>query len=167
MNWKAYIKIFLIIAILAVIALAAYWFFSQPNTLQSINSALFGQKETPTGNGKSSVETGGLNQLTAEPIFDYWINDKDNSVYYLNEAGSVYKISGTENKLINKRPLVYIIPKNEFKIEKLNNLSIMPLRELVRYCKELYLDNVLEQLDLLYDLGLNKRYSEVYTNYES
>src|SRR3989338_3159237 len=105
MNWKAYIKIFLIIAILAVIALAAYWFFSQPNTLQSINSALFGQKETPTGNGKSSVETGGLNQLTAEPIFDYWINDKDNSVYYLNEAGSVYKISGTENKLINSQTL--------------------------------------------------------------
>ena len=43
----------------------------------------------------------------------------------------------------------------------------MPLRELIVYCKELYLDNVLEQLDLLYDLGLNKRYSEVYTNYES
>src|SRR3989344_691611 len=76
-------------------------------------------------------------------------------------------IAWTENKLIPKRPLIYIIPKKEFTIEKLNNLSIMPLRELVGYCKELYLDNVLEQLDLLYDLGLNKRYSEVYTNYES
>jgi len=89
--------------------------------------------------------------------------DADSLKKILNEKN----ISWTENKLINKRPLVYIIPKNEFKIEKLNNLSIMPLRELVRYCKELYLDNVLEQLDLLYDLGLNKRYSEVYTNYES
>ena len=89
--------------------------------------------------------------------------DADPLKKILNEKN----ISWTENKLINKRPLVYIIPKNEFKIEKLNNLSIMPLRELVRYCKELYLDNVLEQLDLLYDLGLNKRYSEVYTNYES
>src|SRR3989338_9901144 len=81
--------------------------------------------------------------------------DADSLKKILNEKN----ISWTENKLINKRPLVYIIPKNEFKIEKLNNLSIMPLRELVRYCKELYLDNVLEQLDLLYDLGLNKRYS--------
>ena len=89
--------------------------------------------------------------------------DADSLKKILNEKN----ISWTENKLINKRPLVYIIPKNEFKIEKLNNLSIMPLRELVGYCKELYLDNVLEQLDLLYDLGLNKRYSEVYTNYES
>ena len=50
-------------------------------------------------------------------------------------------------------------------IEKLNNLSVIPLKELVDYCKKLYLDNVLEQLDLLYNLGLNKRYSEVYTNY--
>lgn len=76
-------------------------------------------------------------------------------------------IAWTENKLINKRPLIYIIPKNEFKIKRLNDLPVIPLNELVGYCKGLYLDNVLEQLDLLYHLGLNKRYSEVYTNYES
>ena len=73
-------------------------------------------------------------------------------------------IAWTEDKLINKRPLVYIASKKEFKIEKLNNLPVMPLKELVDYCKRLYLDNVLEQLDLLYNLGVNKRYSEVYTN---
>ena len=73
-------------------------------------------------------------------------------------------ITWTEDKLINKRPLVYIIPKKEFAIKKLNNLPVMPLKELVEYCSNLYLDNVLEQLDLLYNLGMNKRYSEVYTN---
>ena len=50
------------------------------------------------------------------------------------------------------------------RVEKLNNLPVLPLKELVDYCKKLYLDNVLEQLDLLYNLGINKRYSEVYTN---
>jgi hypothetical protein len=73
-------------------------------------------------------------------------------------------ITWTENKLKLERPLVYIIPKKEIKIEKINGLPVMQLKELVDYCKELYLDNVLEQLDLLYNLGLNKRYSEVYTN---
>ena len=65
---------------------------------------------------------------------------------------------------MNKRPLIYIIPKKKFKIEKINKLPVTPLKELIDYCKKLYLDNVLEQLDLLYDLGLNKRYSEIYTN---
>ena len=73
-------------------------------------------------------------------------------------------IAWTKNKLVNKRPLVYIIPKKKFTMEKLNNLPVLPLKELVDYCKKLYLDNVLEQLDLLYNLGINKRYSEVYTN---
>src|SRR3989344_5704908 len=55
----------------------------------------------------------------------------------------------------NKRPLVYIISKKKFAIEKLNKLPVMPLKELVEYCSKLYLDNVLEQLDLLYNLGIN------------
>ena len=89
--------------------------------------------------------------------------DADSLKKILNERN----IAWTENKLISKRPLIYITPKKEFTIERLNNLPVIPLNELVDYCKELYLDNVLEQLDLLYNLGLNKRYSEVYTNYES
>ena len=75
-------------------------------------------------------------------------------------------IAYTENKLINKRPLVYIIPKNDLRIERVSNLPVIPLKELISYCKRLYLENVLEQLDLLYNLNLNKRYSEIYTNIE-
>src|SRR3989344_4301613 len=89
--------------------------------------------------------------------------DADSLKKILNERN----IAWTENKLISKRPLIYITPKKEFTIERLNNLPVIPLNELIDYCKELYLENVLEQLDLLYNLGLNKRYSEVYTNYES
>jgi len=100
-----------------------------------------------------------------DKIYFLEVGEKDSNSLkkILDERG----IAWTENKLTNIRPLVYIIPKKEFNIESINNLPVMPLGELVVYCKELYLDNVLEQLDLLYRLGLNKRYSEVYTNYES
>ena len=97
----------------------------------------------------------------------YFLEVVEKDINLLKKVLDERNMSWTENKLTNKRPLVYIIPKKEFDVEDINNLPVMPLRELIVYCKELYLDNVLEQLDLLYDLGLNKRYSEVYTNYES
>lgn len=78
----------------------------------------------------------------------------------LNERNIAY----TEGSLTNKRPLVCIIPKKSFRITKINSLPIMTLKELVEYCKRLELDNVLEQLDLLYNLNLNEKYSEIYTN---
>ncbi len=97
----------------------------------------------------------------------YFLEAVERDINCLKEELDEKNIAWTENKLTNKRPLVYIIPKKEFDVENINHLPVMPLRELIAYCKELYLDNVLEQLDLLYNLGLNKRYSEVYTNYES
>src|SRR3989344_1991132 len=45
-----------------------------------------------------------------------------------------------------------------------NGLPSMPLKELVSWCKELDLENILEQLDILYNLKLNAKYSEVSTN---
>ena len=97
----------------------------------------------------------------------YFLESVEKDINSLKKELDEKNIAWTENKLINKRPLVYIIPKKEFKVEYINNLPVMHLKELVDYCKELYLDNILEQLDLLYTLGLNKRYSEVYTNYEN
>ena len=94
----------------------------------------------------------------------YFLEVFEKDVDSLKRTLEEKNISHTEDKLINKRPLVYIIPKKELRIEKLNNLPVMPLKELIDYCKKLYLDNILEQLDLLYNLGINKRYSEVYTN---
>lgn len=94
----------------------------------------------------------------------YFLEIFEKDVDFLKRILEEKNISYTEDKLINKRPLVYIIPKKEFKIEKLDNLPVMPLKELIDYCKKLYLDNILEQLDLLYNLGINKKYSEIYTN---
>ena len=97
-----------------------------------------------------------------DKIYSLEVAEKD--INFLKKILDKKNIAWTKNKLVNKRPLVYIIPKKKFTMEKLNNLPVLPLKELVEYCKKLYLDNILEQLDLLYNLGINKRYSEVYTN---
>jgi len=73
-------------------------------------------------------------------------------------------ISYTEGKAVNKRPLVWIIEKENLEIEKKDGLPVIPLRELVEWGKELHLENILEQLNILYNLGLNARYAEVVTN---
>lgn len=94
----------------------------------------------------------------------YFLEVFEKDVSSLKEIFKEKDIAYTENKLIKKRPLIYIIPQKNFKIEKIQGLPTMPLNELINYCNNLYLDNVLEQLDLLYNLNLNKRYSEIYTN---
>jgi len=86
--------------------------------------------------------------------------DTDSLKKSLKEEGIAY----TEGKANNNRPLVWIIQKEGFEIEKKDGLPVMPLRELVEWGKELHLDNILEQLNMLYDLGLNARYAEVVTN---
>lgn len=73
-------------------------------------------------------------------------------------------ISYTEKEISIKRPLIYIIPGDNFRVERKGSLPVMPLNELVKWCKDLQLENILEQLDLLYNLGLKVRYSEVVTN---
>ena len=86
--------------------------------------------------------------------------DEDKLKNALRKEGIAY----TKGELRNKRPLVWIIEREDFETEKKDSLPVMPLRELVKWGKELHLDNILEQLDLLYHLGLNARYAEVSTN---
>ncbi len=86
--------------------------------------------------------------------------DIDNLKKALKKEGIAY----TDGELNNKRPLVWIIKKENLKIEKKDGLPVMPLRELVEWGKELHLENILEQLNLLYNLRLNVKYSEVLTN---
>jgi DNA-binding transcriptional ArsR family regulator len=96
-------------------------------------------------------------------IYFLEVHEKDASS--LKELLDKKNIAWTEDKIVNKRPLVYIIhKKNKINVENINKLPVMPLKELVSYCKELYLDNVLEQLDILYGLKLNAKYSEIHTN---
>ena len=78
----------------------------------------------------------------------------------LKEEGIAY----TEGEANNKRPLVWIIQRDGFKAEKKDGLPVMPLNELVAWGKRLHLENILEQLDVLYALRLNTNYSEIKTN---
>jgi|SRR3989344_899174 len=78
----------------------------------------------------------------------------------LKEKGIAY----TEGEMNNKRPLVWIIQGEGFAIEKKDGLPVMPLKELVKWAEELHLENILEQLDILYNLRLKVRYAEVSTN---
>ncbi|MEK6940788.1 MAG: hypothetical protein AABW49_02710 [Nanoarchaeota archaeon] len=73
-------------------------------------------------------------------------------------------ISYTEGEKNNKRPLVWVIEKDNLKIEKINGIPVMPLNELVNWGKELHLENILEQLNKIYNLRLNERYAEISTN---
>ncbi|MEK6825555.1 MAG: helix-turn-helix domain-containing protein [Nanoarchaeota archaeon] len=82
----------------------------------------------------------------------------------LKEVFREHRIQYTENDIQEVRPLVYIIPKRNIKKKIQHDLPVMPLPELVRWCKKLYLENVLEELSLLYNLKLKERYSEVATN---
>jgi len=86
--------------------------------------------------------------------------DTDSLKKTLRKNGIAY----TENKASNQRPLVYISQREKLDIERKNGLPSMPLKELVSWCKELDLENILEQLNILYNLGLKVKYAEVSTN---
>lgn len=95
----------------------------------------------------------------ADRIYFLEVHEKD--LESLKNTLDKNNISYSEGEVIKKRPLVYIISKKDFKADRNKSLPVMPLKELVSWCKQLYLENVLEQLDLLYDLGLNIRYAEI------
>jgi DNA-binding transcriptional ArsR family regulator len=86
--------------------------------------------------------------------------DTDSLKKTLRKNGITY----TEDKIGSHRPLVYISQKEKLSIERKNGLPIMPLSELVSWCRELHLENILEQLNTLYNLRLKVKYAEVSTN---
>ena len=94
----------------------------------------------------------------------YFLEVEKKDIGNLKKALKKEGIAYTEGELSNKRPLAWVIEKENLKIEKKEGLPIMPLEELVEWCNGLYLENIFEQLNLLYNLGLDVRYSEVSTN---
>lgn len=74
------------------------------------------------------------------------------------------KISYTDSQKTDARPLIFLISKKNFRVERIGGIPVMPLKELIKWCEKLKLDSVLEQLDALYDLGLKIKYSEMHTN---
>lgn len=72
--------------------------------------------------------------------------------------------SGKEETISSRSPFINVKSVKNIKIEKKKGLPVMPLKELVSWCKRLSLEPILEQLDLMYSLGLQARYAEVRTN---
>ena len=93
-------------------------------------------------------------------ILEVATKDLDNLKKELERNKIIYTYS--EKK--DARPLIFLIAKKGFSIERIEGIPVMPLKELVEWCKKLSLDAVLEQLDALYGLGLKTKYSEVHTN---
>ena len=100
----------------------------------------------------------------------YMLEVAENDLNNLKNKLDRHKISYTDGDKKEARPLVFLVPlKNDarnapFYVERIENIPVMPLKELVEWCKKLNLDAVLEQLNALYGLGLKTRYSEVHTN---
>jgi hypothetical protein len=82
----------------------------------------------------------------------------------LKKALEKEEIKYTEKKSNNERPLIWIIEKRKLNIKKKDRLPVMPLKELVKWAKELELENILENLDNVHNLGLGIKYAEVSTN---
>lgn len=94
-------------------------------------------------------------------------------LYKLKSELDKHKITYTEGEkkkhlgtssVSPSRPLVFLSARKDFSVERIEGIPVMPLKELIEWCKKLDLDAALEHLDVLYSLGLKTRYSEVYTN---
>lgn len=94
----------------------------------------------------------------------YFLETEKRDADSLKKALRKNEIAYTEDKMSGHRPLVYISQKEKLSIERKNGLPVMPLSELVSWCRELHLENILEQLNALYNLRLKVKYAEVSTN---
>ncbi len=94
----------------------------------------------------------------------YFLEVERKDAEKLKKALEKNEIAYTEGERVNKRPLVWIMEKDNLEIGKKDGLPVMPLKELVSWCKKLNLENILEQLNILYKLGLKVKYAEVSTN---
>ena len=102
-----------------------------------------------------------LKRLLEKGLASYIIREKTK---YFETSSPEHLLDVLEEEKKEARPLVFLVQKKSFPSEKTEGIPVMPLRELVEWCKKLDLDAVLEQLDALYNLGLKTRYSEVHTN---
>lgn len=106
MNWRSIAKNLTYFLVFAGIIGGAIWlvyfFFGKNPTLQNIASSIF---QTPPAIEEAVPAAKRLASLTADPIFDYWLNKQTNTVYYLNLAGQVFEISNGAEAMANSQPL--------------------------------------------------------------
>jgi DNA-binding Lrp family transcriptional regulator len=94
----------------------------------------------------------------------YFLEVKKSDKEKLKNILDKNQIKHTEKENIEDRPLIWIVEKNNLNIEKKDGLPVVSLSELVKWAKDLELENILEHLDKKYSLGLKIKYSEVLTN---
>lgn len=107
----------------------------------------------------------------------YITGDFYNRIYYIDvlekdysklcKTLEKYNIHFSREKSINKSERPFIIINIRTKINKIydfKSLPLTPLEEVVKWCKKLKLEPILEQLNILYKIPIKQKYSEIYTN---
>lgn len=104
---KKYLKILSAILLVGAIGGGIYWFFQKTPAGQNFIGSVFPGTSKNGGLGNNSADSAKekFQIISAEPIFDYWINSKTGSIYYLNEAGQVLKKSDGSEELVNSQTL--------------------------------------------------------------
>ena len=106
----------------------------------------------------------------------YILADFYNKIYYIDITKEDYSklnkkfkklgisFSKNKNDEITTKPFIIVNIVKKSKITKINNLPLVPLNELIKWCKKLKLEPILEQLNIIYNIPIKEKYSEVFTN---
>jgi len=104
---KKYIKIFAILVVVALIIWLAYSFLYKSLAVQELIGGVFppGELTSEQPASEGQLVKPKFYAITQTPIFDYWVNSQNNSIYYLDEFGQVIRISNNSEEQVNSRTL--------------------------------------------------------------
>lgn len=108
MTLKRILKITAIVLIIAAIGWGAYYLFQNKEVAQELITAVFpGTEKTEEVlvTGEQAKPEQKLNSLTAEAIFDYWINKKNGNIYLVNVAGQIGILTNAQAGVVNSQTL--------------------------------------------------------------
>src|SRR3989338_5185318 len=91
---KKYLKIASGIIVLIVIIVSGYLLWT--NVFQEL---IFPTTQT------TPTESAAITAISDGPIFDYWINGKNNSIYFLNQIGQTARVADTNRTVVNFQTL--------------------------------------------------------------
>ena len=91
---KKYLKIASGIIVLIIIIVGGYLLWK--NVFQEL---IF------PSNSEAPVQSTAITPISDGPIFDYWINGKNNGVYFLNPIGQTVRVADTNRTVVNSQTL--------------------------------------------------------------
>ena len=106
----------------------------------------------------------------------YIFADFYNKVYYIDiikkdypkliKKFKQYNINSikNENLEITTKPTIIINIIKQPQIIRVNGLPLTPLIEVIKWCRKLKLEPIIEQLGILYKIPIKEKYAEVFTN---